>query len=159
MDKYDKQIAKINKKKQKALEKQAKIQAELDQMTIEDLKYQRAIRVGKINVAKSIKDIFGLVIPFSVIASMILPFSNLMLGLLLGVGGLSLVTAIGASLVEVLNEQEWLKYNKEILNREAKQKEIKLQEELHQDLSKDKQTLISRKVVEQNLEKQEELTK
>ena len=159
MDKYDKQIAKINKKKQKALEKQAKIQAELDQMTDEDLKYQRAIRVGKINVAKSIKDIFGLVIPFSVIASMILPFSNLMLGLLLGVGGLSLVTAIGASLVEVLNEQEWLKYNKEILNREAKQKEIKLQEELHQDLSQDKQTLISRKVVEQNLEKQEELSK
>ena len=57
MDKYDKQIAKINKKKQKALEKQAKIQAELEQMTDEDLKYQRAIQVGKISVARTIKNI------------------------------------------------------------------------------------------------------
>lgn len=159
MDKYDKQIAKINKKKQKSLEKQAKIQAELDQMTDEDLKYQRAIRVGKINVARTIKSIFGLVIPFCAVASMILPFSNFILGLLLGVCGLSLVTAIGAMVAEEVFEKDWRKYNKEIFNREAKQKEIKLQEELHQDLSKDKQTLISRKVVEQNLEKQEELTK
>ena len=160
MDKYDKQIAKINKKKQKALEKQAKIQAELDQMTDEDLKYQRAIQVGKIGVAKSIKNIFGLVIPFCTVACMILPFSNLVLGLLLGVSGISIVTAIGGMIAEEIFEKDWRKYNQEIHKREARKVEDKLQTELHQDLNKDnvKQTLISRKVKENNQEKEIELT-
>lgn len=159
MDKYDKQIAKINKKKQKALEKQAKIQAELDQMTDEDLKYQRAIRVGEKSVAKSIKGIFGLVIPFCVVASMILPFSNLILGLLLGVCGISLATVIGAMISEEIYEKDWRKFNQEIHKREARKVEAKLQTELQQELNKtNEQTLISRKVKENNQEKEVELT-
>ena len=160
MDKYDKKIAGLNRKKQKAKEKQAKLQKELEGLSKEDLIYKKGLQVGKIYASRSVYSWCGLILPFLAILSHILPFSNLMLGALIGGGLLSIIIASVAGFSEMIFEKEWQKYNQEQFRREVKETEAKLQGELHKDIYKaeEKQTLTV-KTEEREEEKTEDLAK
>ena len=158
MDKYDKQIAKINKKKQKALEKQAKIQAELDKMTREELIYQKAIMSGKSSIIECVSRICCMFTPFFTILALTLPISEIVASLLLGAGAFSIVTGLSTLAAKEYYERQWRKYNREVYKREAKEAEQQLKKDLQQETSKTKETLIS-KSIENGVEKAEDLTK
>ena len=128
MDYIDKKIAKLNKKKLKKIEKQKKLQADLDSLSDRDILYRKGLYAGaemNFKTAGYIMQMAGIIsLTIGVIVNSVL-WAMLFCGC--GIG--TIVSAGGMMIASSQYSKKWQMYQNEATNRETKKRTAEYQKE------------------------------
>lgn len=143
MDYIDKKIAKLNKKKAKKIEKEKKLQAELDELSDQDILYRKGLYAGAEINFKMAGYVLEIAAMLSICAGAIV--NPMVLALLFcGCGIGSMLAAGGILVASTQYHKKWQIYQTESINRQTKRETEEYQKAKELEKAQEKQKLISR---------------